>query len=91
VVRETARLAVATEATLLEGLPKKDRPALAKLLAKLAANLEQNQDSPPAHNPPSPSVPQTLRNAEQADRCGNSRLPDRSWSPIRQSGAGRRL
>jgi len=46
VVRETARLAVATEATLLEGLPKKDRPALAKLLAKLAANLEQNQDSP---------------------------------------------
>jgi DNA-binding MarR family transcriptional regulator len=32
---------LATEATLLEGLPEKDRSAL----AKLAASLEQSQDS----------------------------------------------
>jgi DNA-binding MarR family transcriptional regulator len=36
---------LAIEATLLEGLPEKDRSVLAKLLAKLAANLEQHQNS----------------------------------------------
>jgi DNA-binding MarR family transcriptional regulator len=36
---------LATEAALLEGLPEKDRSVLAKLLAKLAANLEQSQSS----------------------------------------------
>ncbi len=31
---------LATEATLLDGLPRQDRAALSRLLAKLAANLE---------------------------------------------------
>ncbi len=37
---------LATEAALLEGLPRHDRAALAGLLAKLAASLEQAQDRP---------------------------------------------
>jgi DNA-binding MarR family transcriptional regulator len=31
---------LATEATLLDGLPRQDRADLSRLLAKLAANLE---------------------------------------------------
>jgi DNA-binding MarR family transcriptional regulator len=37
---------LAAEATLLDGLSGQDRATLAALLAKLAANLEQNRDSP---------------------------------------------
>lgn len=37
---------LSTEATLLEGLSRQDRATLAALLAKLAANLEQDHDSP---------------------------------------------
>jgi DNA-binding MarR family transcriptional regulator len=36
---------LAAEATLLDGLSGQDRAALAGLLAKLAANLERNQDN----------------------------------------------
>jgi DNA-binding MarR family transcriptional regulator len=37
---------LATEAALLDGLSLPDRAALARLLAKLAASLEQKQDAP---------------------------------------------
>lgn len=37
---------LATEAALLSGLTPRDRTALASLLARLAASLEQEQDIP---------------------------------------------
>ena len=65
---------LATEAALLEGLSGKDRAALARLLAKLPANLEPNKTAAPAHSPYSRKVPGTRHDTEPAATIQNRLL-----------------
>lgn len=65
-----------TEATLLEGLSQQDRAALAALLAKLAANLEQI----PANPASAQSVLTERAGTRQRYRTGRSARPQASAS-----------